>query len=266
MQILSLTSMYNKVYQMGFEITNSMRNWVFDCCDLWSHYFVMCWIYFGLSVVWFCSIFPIRLGILIFLQLCSVFRLYNKIYMTIHFLWRRFIGSGFNTARTASSNTWNKTRTHFQNQLRRWIIFMLIRCFIVIRERQSKWSTYEIGGQTCFSPRCVSAEHSIYFTALILLANFWPCSRFNGDKPCSDKALNVSLSSLKSILVPIQRQGNVLKKLSTLKKRNCREREKKNEFVVLSTHQLRSLVHLGSDAWFQETTSMLHFQMMTDWK
>lgn len=59
------------------------------------------------------------------------------------------------------------------------------------------------GGQTCFSPRCVSAEHSIYFTALILLANFWPCSRFNGDKPCSDKALNVSLSSLKSILVPI---------------------------------------------------------------
>lgn len=28
------------------------------------------------------------------------------------------------------------------------------------------------GGQTCLSPRCVSAEHSIYFTALILLANF----------------------------------------------------------------------------------------------
>lgn len=62
---------------------------------------------------------------------------------------------------------------------------------------------YVNGGQTCFSPRCVSAEHSIYFTALILLANFWPCSRFNGDKPCSDKALNVSRSSLKSILVPI---------------------------------------------------------------
>lgn len=58
------------------------------------------------------------------------------------------------------------------------------------------------GEQTCFSPRCVSAEHSIYLTALILLASFCPCSRLSGDKPCSDKALNVSLSSLKSILVP----------------------------------------------------------------
>lgn len=60
----------------------------------------------------------------------------------------------------------------------------------------------EIEKQTCFSPRCVSAEHSIYLTALILLASFCPCSRLSGDKPCSDKALNVSLSSLKSILVP----------------------------------------------------------------
>lgn len=57
-------------------------------------------------------------------------------------------------------------------------------------------------GQTCLSPRCVSAEHSIYLMALILLASFCPCSRFNGVNPCSDKALSVSLSSLKSILVP----------------------------------------------------------------
>lgn len=48
----------------------------------------------------------------------------------------------------------------------------------------------------------VNAEHSIYLTARTLLANFCPCSRFSGLKPCSANALNVSLSSLKSILVP----------------------------------------------------------------
>lgn len=55
---------------------------------------------------------------------------------------------------------------------------------------------------TCFRPRCVRAEHSIYLTARILFANFCPCSRFKGAKPCSAKALRVSRSSRKSILVP----------------------------------------------------------------
>lgn len=56
---------------------------------------------------------------------------------------------------------------------------------------------------TCLRPLCVSAEHSMYLTALILFANFWPCSRFKGAKPCSPKALKVSRSSRKSILVPV---------------------------------------------------------------
>lgn len=56
--------------------------------------------------------------------------------------------------------------------------------------------------KTCFSPRWVNAEHSIYFTARILFANFWPCSRFIGLKPWSARVLSVSLSSLKSIFVP----------------------------------------------------------------
>lgn len=149
----------------------------------------------------------------------------TRFYMTIHFLWRRFIGSGFKTARTASSNTWMKQTIMvsfcFQQKIK-WsrTSFMLMRYFIAIRNdnTQKLWINnksfecdvrshkYVRCCQTCFSPRCVSAEHSIYFTALILLANFWPCSRFNGDKPCSDKALNVSLSSLKSILVPIKRK------------------------------------------------------------
>lgn len=55
---------------------------------------------------------------------------------------------------------------------------------------------------TNLSPLCVNAEHSRYLTALILLANFCPCSRLIGDSPCSDKTFNVSLSSLKSIFVP----------------------------------------------------------------
>lgn len=56
--------------------------------------------------------------------------------------------------------------------------------------------------KTCFSPLCVKAEHSIYLTALILFANFWPCSLLSGDSPCSFKAFSVSRSSRRSILVP----------------------------------------------------------------
>lgn len=107
------------------------------------------------------------------------------VYNIMHLLCRRFCGSGLKTARTASSNT-------------------------------------------CFSPRCVRAEHSIYFTARIcdiychilllhysstkncvgctflqtLFANFCPCSRLIALRPCSAKAVSVSRSSRKSILVP----------------------------------------------------------------
>lgn len=56
---------------------------------------------------------------------------------------------------------------------------------------------------TCFKPRCVNAEHSIYLTALILLANFWPCSLLIQDKFCSANTVNVSRSSLRSIFVPV---------------------------------------------------------------
>lgn len=55
---------------------------------------------------------------------------------------------------------------------------------------------------TCLSPRCVNAEHSMYLTARILFANFWPCSRLSGDNPCSASAFSVSRSSRKSIFVP----------------------------------------------------------------
>lgn len=87
---------------------------------------------------------------------------------------------------------------------------------------------------TCLRPRCVNAEHSMYLTALILLAfflwkkrllkvrigfsiqilpNFCPCSRFNANKPCSANALNVSRSSRKSILVPGWEKKHLIKKL-----------------------------------------------------
>lgn len=56
--------------------------------------------------------------------------------------------------------------------------------------------------KTCLRPLWVRAEHSIYFTALILFANFWPCSRFIGKRPWSERILRVSLSSRRSILVP----------------------------------------------------------------
>lgn len=60
---------------------------------------------------------------------------------------------------------------------------------------------------TCLRPRCVSAEHSMYLTERILFANFWPCSRLSGDKPCSANAFNVSRSSRKSIFVPTKSTG-----------------------------------------------------------
>lgn len=65
---------------------------------------------------------------------------------------------------------------------------------------------------TCLSPRCVNAEHSMYFTALILWANFWPASRFTGDWPWSERRASVSLSSRRSILVPgdIKRCQNII--------------------------------------------------------
>ena len=60
----------------------------------------------------------------------------------------------------------------------------------------------EIIQPTCFNPLCVSAEHSRYLTALILLASFCPCSRLIGDWPASARMDRVSRSSRKSILVP----------------------------------------------------------------
>lgn len=127
------------------------------------------------------------------------------------------------------------------------------------------------GKQTCFSPRCVSAEHSIYLTALILLASFCPCSRLSGDRPCSDKALNVSLSSLKSILVPTRNTKNKkhfsLVFFSFLRSNSfayfpqpCQCRWEKTCYA----YQLKSSVHLGSDVLFLDTISMWHFQMKMD--
>lgn len=60
---------------------------------------------------------------------------------------------------------------------------------------------------TCFKPLCVSAEHSKYLTALILLASFWPCSLLMGEWLLSARACRASLSSRRSILVPIKRMG-----------------------------------------------------------
>ena len=62
--------------------------------------------------------------------------------------------------------------------------------------------------RTCLRPRCVNAEHSIYFTALTLFASFCPCSRLSGAKPCSANALRVSRSSRKSILVTVKLRNN----------------------------------------------------------
>jgi len=62
---------------------------------------------------------------------------------------------------------------------------------------------------TCLRPLCVSAEHSRYFTARILFASFWPCSRFIGECPFSARACSASLSSLKSIFVPAGQVVNI---------------------------------------------------------
>ena len=66
---------------------------------------------------------------------------------------------------------------------------------------------------TCLSPLWVRAEHSIYLTARILLANLIPCSRLIGDNPCWANCPMASLFSRKSILVPItNKQVNVTNK------------------------------------------------------
>ena len=114
---------------------------------------------------------------------------WRYIYITKHFRWRRFKGSGLSTARTASSNTFFFIRKQQLN-------YSSLYC------EHSKHNFRLLLTQTCLSPRCVKAEHSIYLTARILLANFWPCSRFKGANPCSAKALSVSRSSRKSIFVP----------------------------------------------------------------
>lgn len=55
---------------------------------------------------------------------------------------------------------------------------------------------------TCFRPLWVRAEHSMYLTARILLANFIPCSRLTGDKPWEASCPIASLFSRRSIFVP----------------------------------------------------------------
>lgn len=74
--------------------------------------------------------------------------------------------------------------------------------------------------KTCFSPRWVRAEHSIYLTALILFANFWPCSLLIGLNPWSARALRVSLSSLKSIFVPKSNYLNANTEISIQRPKN----------------------------------------------
>ena len=59
-------------------------------------------------------------------------------------------------------------------------------------------------------PRCVSAEHSRYLTALILLAIFMPCSRFTGLWPICASCESVSRSSRRSVLVPTRIMGTSL--------------------------------------------------------
>lgn len=73
----------------------------------------------------------------------------------------------------------------------------------IIRSEQKGLHYVASGNErTCFRPRCVRAEHSMYLTARILLAIFCPCSRLSGVNPCSSNAVIVSRSSRKSILVP----------------------------------------------------------------
>lgn len=55
---------------------------------------------------------------------------------------------------------------------------------------------------TCLRPLWVRAEHSMYLTARILLANLIPCSRFTGDRPWEASCPIASLFSRRSILVP----------------------------------------------------------------
>ena len=67
-----------------------------------------------------------------------------------------------------------------------------------------QWNSKKKFQSTCLSPRCVRAEHSRYLTARILFASFWPCSRLMGAWPFSARICKVSLSSRRSILVPVE--------------------------------------------------------------
>lgn len=63
-------------------------------------------------------------------------------------------------------------------------------------------TTFTASSNTFFKPRWVRAEHSIYLTALILLAIFMPCSLFTGLWPIWASCESVSRSSRRSVLVP----------------------------------------------------------------
>jgi len=62
----------------------------------------------------------------------------------------------------------------------------------------------------CLRPLCVNAEHSIYFWARILDAIFIPCSLLMKVCPFCARDCKVSLSSLKSVLVPTRIIGTSL--------------------------------------------------------
>ena len=63
---------------------------------------------------------------------------------------------------------------------------------------------------TFFNPRWVNAEHSKYFTALILCAILTPCSFLTGHWPIWASCESVSRSSLRSVLVPTNMIGTSL--------------------------------------------------------
>ena len=69
------------------------------------------------------------------------------------------------------------------------------------------WTARTASSKTWFNPDPVKADVSMYLYALILLANLRADSRLTGLCPAAAKAKMVSLSSLRSLLVPTRMIG-----------------------------------------------------------
>lgn len=88
-----------------------------------------------------------------------------------------------------------------------WLVYRTVHFLCRFLIGWGRSTALTASSNTCLSPLWVSAEHSRYLTARILFANFCPCSRFMGACPLSASACNASLSSRKSIFVPINSIG-----------------------------------------------------------